>query len=120
MRCLLELWLRPHAFDSLTLPARAEPCSLSGGCLDTAPSSNAAERLLHSQQQVLDLNQVPGVMAVGANTTLSLVNLRLNHIAYKTSFTPSQAQRYRTEGIGTGLWPSVQFAPDSKVSTSRL
>lgn len=85
--------------------------------MDAAPSSNATERLLHSQQQVLDLNQVPGVMAVGANTTLSLVNLRLDQVAYKSSFVPSQAQRYRTEGIGTGLWPSVQFAPDSKVWT---
>jgi hypothetical protein len=56
-------------------------------------------------------------MAVGANTTLSLVNLRLDQVAYKTAFSPSQAQRYRTDGIGTGLWPSIQFAPDSKVST---
>lgn len=92
----------------------AEACSLRGGCLGVAPS-NGSERLSHSQQQTFDLNQVPGVMKVGSNTTLSLVNLHLANVAYKTSYKRTDAQPFRTEGVGTGLWPSVQFSPDSKV-----
>ena len=59
-----------------------EPCSLRGGCLD-AVASNSTERTLHSQQQVVDFNQLPGVIAIGSGAVLTLINLRLNNVAYK-------------------------------------
>jgi hypothetical protein len=91
----------------------AEACSARGGCLGAAPSNGTQD----SQQQSIDLNRLPGVIKVGSNTTLSLVNLQLNNVAYKTSYVPSEAQPFRTEGVGTGLWPSIQFAPKSTVGS---
>lgn len=108
-----------HCGCSLPLPpAFAEPCSASGGCLGQSnrASSNATERTLHSQQQVLDLSQIPGVMRAETGATLSLVNLLLANVAYKTSYVPTSAQPYRVEGVGTGLWPSIQMGPGSSVS----
>jgi hypothetical protein len=69
-----------------------------------------------SQQQILDLNEIPGLIMVGSGSTLLLNNLFLNNVAYKSSYVRTDYQPYRTEGAGTGLWPSIQFAPNSTVS----
>lgn len=106
-------------------PLLTEPCSLRGGCLNVPSSTNAAsapsttnstERALQTAQQVLDFNAMAGVMSVGSGAVLSFINLQLHNVAYKTSYvyTPD-ATPYKTDGIGTGLWPSVQFAPNSTV-----
>jgi hypothetical protein len=98
----------------------AEPCSgdpsgaSNGVCLD-APTTNDTESNKHSQQQLLDLDQLPGLMKVEGGATLTLVNLHLNNVAYKSSYVPTAAQPYRVDGVGTGLWPSIQMGPGSKV-----
>jgi len=66
---------------------------------------------------MLDLNQLPGLFMVGSGAVLSFINLHLNNVAYKTAYVYSNAQPFKADGIGTGLWPSVGFAPNSTVRT---
>ena len=54
-------------------------------------------------------------MKVEGGATLTLVNLHLNNVAYRSSYVPTATQPYRVDGVGTGLWPSVQMGPGSKV-----
>lgn len=95
---------------------RAEPCSENGVCLGSTLAANSTELIQQSQQQVFDFNGIPGLIKVKPGGVLSLINLQLHNVAYKTAYVHSQAQPYISEGMGAGLWPSIQFAPNSTVS----
>ncbi|KAF6265891.1 hypothetical protein COO60DRAFT_768188 [Scenedesmus sp. NREL 46B-D3] len=66
-----------------------------------------------AQRAELNISGMPNMMLIGPGGLLVFQNIILSDIAQSDAYVYSPAQPYRSQGPGTGTWPSIALAPNA-------
>lgn len=89
----------------------------TGTCSDCPPAADVPDGT--SFRQTLDWNNMVGVMTLRPGAKLRLINLHLENFATGRSvYTYSSSTPFLSVGVGVGVFPTINLAPNTTVSAN--
>ncbi|WIA11808.1 hypothetical protein OEZ85_011900 [Tetradesmus obliquus] len=93
-----------------------DPCNVVD-CSHNGASNGGLDK---AERAELDVSRIASMMLVGPGGLLTLQNIILSDIASADQYVYSDAQPYRSQGAGTGTWPTIALAPNATLVLNNI
>ncbi|WIA31940.1 hypothetical protein OEZ86_002799 [Tetradesmus obliquus] len=93
-----------------------DPCNVVD-CSRNGASNGGLDK---AERAELSVSRIASMMLVGPGGLLTLQNIILSDIASADQYVYSDAQPYRSQGAGTGTWPTIALAPNATLVMNNI
>eukprot|EP00883_Tetradesmus_obliquus_P005433 jgi/Sobl393_1/1585/SZX64196.1 len=104
-----------QGLQSFTIDSE-DPCNVVN-CSHNGASNGGLDK---AERAELNVSKIASMMLVGPGGLLTLQNIILSDIASADQYVYSDAQPYRSQGAGTGTWPTISLAPNATLVMNNI